>query len=149
MFPRKFPLPCHPGASLQRCNRSTWGPICTASCMVGLVTHVTVLYGLIGLLPGVQLYLCFKTIQTFLTHKRTRRKSDIAYAAFSIVMLILVTIWMALVGIQFGQEMFQLDDQTWDVPSEPIADMVMKDVVMTVPIIMQVMTDGLMVRPGR
>ena len=58
--------------------------------------------------PGIELVLYFRTIRVFLARRAQPHKSDMFYAIFSTVMLILITIWVAAPA-SFGQKMWLLD----------------------------------------
>ena len=119
-------------------------------------------YGLISRLLGIELVLYFNTMRVFLVRRRgvahhreaTRRgtahRSDVYYAVFSTLMLLLVTVWISTDAI-FGQEMWLLNR---NYPGGPMAyaeahiATVYVDFGTTAIFILQQMTDGLMVRPS-
>ena len=116
---------------------------------VGINLH-EILYGefgrthdvrLTGPLSGIELCFYFKTMHIFLTRGRVRHKSDMLFGVFSAVMFFLVTIYVAILGI-FGQEIWVPDQKYPDGPPYRYID-----VVAVAAIILQQMTDGLMVRP--
>ena len=99
---------------------------------------------LTGPLSGVELCFYFKTMHIFLARGIARHRSDILYGVFSTMMFLLVTIWVAILGI-FGQERWLPDQKYPDgLPSYGYVD-----VVAVMSIVLQQMTDGLMVRPRR
>lgn len=107
-----------------------------------------VLESLTDLLSGVELYLFFKTLRVFLSRKRLgrRRKSDIFYAGFSVAMLILFTIWLVIGGIIAQEKWVQNSNETYLTGSH--TQLEQRDTQLTTVIIIQLMTDGLMVRLG-
>ena len=80
----------------------------------------------------------------FLARGRARHKSDILYGAFSTVMFLLVTFYVAILGV-LGQERW-LPGQKYTNELPPFGYI---DATAVMPIILQQMTDGLMVRPRR
>ena len=106
--------------------------------------------GLTDPVPGIELFLYFKTMRIFLARRRQRHKCDIFYAVFSTVMLVLITIWVAALGA-FGQKMWLLDRNYPGGPMgyyethTPVLYMDFGRVALT---ILQQMTDALMVRLG-
>jgi hypothetical protein len=99
---------------------------------------------------GIELVLYFKTMRIYLARRRNPRKSDVFYAVFSTVMFLMVTIWVSVISM-IGHTMWLLD-RTY--PGGPMA-VVSEDaldvlwyVATAVTIVLQQMTDGLMVRPG-
>ena len=111
--------------------------------------------GLTGHLPGVELVLYVNTMRVFLDHRRetahrgTADRSDVFYAIFSTLMLLLVTVWIANDAV-FGQKMWLLDRNYPGGPmayAEAYATSVYMDFGTTAIFILQQMTDGLMVRP--
>ncbi|KAF8549710.1 hypothetical protein OG21DRAFT_1420900 [Imleria badia] len=99
------------------------------------------------ILYGVELVLYFQTMAIFLGRRRHRHKSDIFYAAFSTVMLVLITIWVAALAM-FGQKMWLLDR---NYPGGPMAyhtansSSLYMDCGRMALIILQQMTDALMI----
>lgn len=116
--------------------------------MVGLTAHAS--YGLIGPSPGIELCLYIRTIHVFLGRRRAPRESDVFYAVFSSVLLLLVTIWVA-VDAMVGQRVWLLSQ---NYPGGPVAygeahaSDTYIDVGAAAAIVLQQMTDILMVRPG-
>ena len=100
---------------------------------------------------GVELLLYFKTIRILLSNKGARKKSNIFYALFSSMMVFSITIWVATQAL-FGQQMWLLDS---DFPGGPDAYWSANiwvwymDWGTTAVILLQLMTDGLMVGPAR
>ena len=86
----------------------------------------------------------------FLARRRHPHKSDIFYAVFSTVMLVLITIWVAALAT-FGQKMWLLDR---NYPGGPMAyhtansSSLYMDFGRMALIILQQMTDALTVRLG-
>ncbi|KAN0096982.1 hypothetical protein V8E55_001428 [Tylopilus felleus] len=60
------------------------------------------------ILYGIELVLYFRTMRIFIARRAQPHKSDMFYAIFSTVMLILITIWITS-PISFGQKMWLLD----------------------------------------
>ena len=106
--------------------------------------------GLTGPLSGVQLAFYFKTMLVFLGRRRERWSSDVFYAVFSSVMLLLITVRVASDGL-YGEKMW-LTDRTY--PGGPLAygEAHVSDAYIVfgaaVVVILQQMTNALMVRPS-
>ena len=100
--------------------------------------------------PGIELVLYFRTMRIFIARRAQPHKSDMFYAIFSTVMLILITIWITS-PISFGQKMWLLDRSY---PGGPMAyhNAYSSSVYMSFArfsvAIQQQMADGLMVRLG-
>ncbi|KAF8443932.1 hypothetical protein L210DRAFT_3476449 [Boletus edulis BED1] len=100
-----------------------------------------------NILYGIELVLYLKTMAILLNHKGALKKSNLFYALFSSVMVFSVTVWVATSAI-FGQNMWLLDS---DFPGGPDAywskniSAWYMDWSMTAVIILQLMTDGLMI----
>jgi hypothetical protein len=101
---------------------------------------------------GVELLLYFKTIHILLSNRGgARKKSNIFYALFSSMMMLSITVWVATQAL-FGQQMWLLES---DFPGGPDAYWSANiwvwymDWGTTSVIILQLMTDGLMVGPAR
>ncbi|KAF8444031.1 hypothetical protein L210DRAFT_864785 [Boletus edulis BED1] len=95
---------------------------------------------LANILYGVETYLYFKTMYIFLASGRARQKSDKFYALFSTVMFSMITIFVALIWAinQAGW----LVDQNHPPRRVPFAYL---DISGSVSVILQLLTDGLMV----
>ncbi|KAG9311429.1 hypothetical protein JVU11DRAFT_8542 [Chiua virens] len=101
-----------------------------------------------NILYGIELVLYFKTMRVLLTATgRARKRSNIFYVAFSSIMLFLVTIWVAS-GAIFGEKMWIIDarypgglDQYW----KTNISVWYMDCGTTAVILLQLMTDGLMI----
>ncbi|KAF8549708.1 hypothetical protein OG21DRAFT_561996 [Imleria badia] len=99
------------------------------------------------ILYGIELVLYFQTMAIFLARRRHPHKSDIFYAAFSTVMLVLTTIWVAALAT-FGQKMWLLNRNYPGGPmayhtatsSDPYIDLGRMAVI-----VVQQMTDALMI----
>jgi hypothetical protein len=100
---------------------------------------------------GIELLLYFKTIRILLSNNETHKKSNLFYALFSSIMVFLITVWIVTEAI-FGQHMWLLDS---DFPGGPAAYMQANigvwymDWAATGVIVLQLMTDALMVRQAR
>lgn len=87
----------------------------------------------------------------FVVRKSVRQKSDVLYAAFSTAMFFLVTLWLGLMAIS-AQEEWLLSG---NYPGGQVAYAnraalaPFRDADTTTGIILQLMTDGLMVRLSR
>lgn len=99
---------------------------------------------------GVELVLYFRTMYLLLSPRLPHQKVDVLYAIFSSVMLLMLTIWVATQAI-FGEKMWLEDagypggpDAYWAANN---ADWYM-DFGTTAITVLQLMTDGLMVRIG-
>ena len=107
-------------------------------------------YTLTGPLPGIQLVLYFRTMRILLNCGSKHNQSDMFYAVFSSVMLLLITVWIFATAT-LGQKMWVLNQ---NYPGGPLAyaEAHVSDIYMnfgtTAGIILQQMTDGLMVRPS-
>lgn len=101
-------------------------------------------------MSGVQLAFYFKTMLVFLGRRRERWSSDVFYAVFSSVMLLLITVRVASDGL-YGEKMW-LTDRTY--PGGPLAygEAHVSDAYIVfgaaVVVILQQMTNALMVRPS-
>jgi len=100
------------------------------------------------ILYGVELLLYFKTIHILLSNRGgARKKSNIFYALFSSMMMLSITVWVATQAL-FGQQMWLLES---DFPGGPDAYWSANiwvwymDWGTTSVIILQLMTDGLMI----
>ena len=100
---------------------------------------------------GVELLLYFKTIRILLSNRGARKKSNIFYALFSSMMVFSISVWVATQAL-FGQQMWLLEsdfpggsDAYW---SANIWIWYM-DWGTTAVILLQLMTDGLMVGLAR
>ena len=120
--------------------------------MVSLATHTTRCmhtYQCAG--AGVELLLYFKTIHILLSNRGARRKSNLFYALFSSMMVFSITVWVATQAL-FGQKMWLLEA---DFPGGPDAYWSANiwvwymDWGTTAVILLQLMTDGLMVEHSR
>lgn len=117
--------------------------------LYGEFGYICEVCGLTGPLPGVELCLYFKTICVTLARRGATLGANVFYQAFSSVMLLLVTIWVAT-GSIFGQEVWLLNQ---NYPGGPAAyeDAHVADLYIVVAgagtFILQLMTDCLMVRP--
>ena len=116
--------------------------------MVSLSDNVRVVWPHQFTAQGIELVLYFKTMSIYLARRRNPRKCDVFYAIFSTVMFLMVTIWVSVVSM-LGHNMWLLD-QTYaggqmTVVSGNTSD-VLWDCAGVVTIILQQMTDGLMVR---
>ena len=104
---------------------------------------------LTGPLQGVELVLYHKTMRIFLGRIRKRHESDVFFAAFSTVMFILATGWTVIDAV-IGEDIWLLDR---NYPGGPVAYLSgppsdwSNRVRTVVVIILQQMTDGLMVGP--
>ena len=92
---------------------------------------------------GIELTLYFTTMHALLNHPGKRTRSDMFLATFSSVMLFTVSIWVFTQAI-FGKE-------TWEDPSiastgSPVANLWYMNLATLSPLVLQLMTDGLMVR---
>ena len=100
---------------------------------------------------GIELVLYFKTIRILLNNNGTHKKSNLFYALFSSTMVFLITVWIATEAI-FGQHMWLLDS---DFPGGPDAYLQANIGVWYMDwgaigvIVLQLMTDALMVRHAR
>ena len=97
---------------------------------------------------GIELFLYFQTMRILLSNKGAYKSSNIFYALFSSVMVFSVTVWVATQAM-FGQKMWLLDS---NFPGGPHAYW-RKNIAVwyidwgtTAIIILQLMTDALMVR---
>ena len=98
---------------------------------------------------GIELFLYFKTIRILLNNKRALdKKSNLFYGLFSSTMVFSVTVWVATQAM-FGQKLWLLDPHF---PGGPAAYW-RKNIAVwyidcgtTTIIILQLMTDALMVR---
>ena len=99
---------------------------------------------------GIELLLYFKTIRILLSNRGTHKKLNLFYALFSSMMVFLITVWVATQAL-FGQNMW-LDP---DFPGGPDAYWRANIGVwymgwgMVAVIVLQLMTDALMVRHAR
>ncbi|KAI9566060.1 hypothetical protein HD554DRAFT_2174751 [Boletus coccyginus] len=104
-----------------------------------------------NILYGVELVLYLKTMRVFLGRSRERHESDVFFAAFSTVMLLLVTCWVVS-DAMIGEDIWLLDR---DYPGGPLAYLTgppsdwYNRFRTVVTIIMQQMADGLMVHRSR
>lgn len=121
--------------------------------MVSFVAHIMKLQGLTpGAHAGVELILYFKTIRVlFGTTGGVRKKFKVFYAIFSSIMAFLITVWVITTAV-FCQKVW-LQDSNY--PGGPdayfganISDWYL-DWGTTAVIILQLMTDGLMVGRAR
>ncbi|KAI9573921.1 hypothetical protein HD554DRAFT_2012465 [Boletus coccyginus] len=98
-------------------------------------------------LPGVELVFYFRTMQIFFARRRKPHRLDAFFAAFSTVMLFLITGWIAADAV-IGAKLWMLDR---NFPGGPVAYLMSPAFVSynryeaAVTIILQQMTDGLMV----
>ena len=96
---------------------------------------------------GIELVLYFKTIRIFFARRRNPHKTDAFYAIFSSVMVLLVTIWILATSL-FSLDMWLLD-RTY--PGGPMAlvssSTVTRCFMLVLSVIVQQISDGLMVRP--
>ena len=92
---------------------------------------------------GIELVLYFKTMRIYLARRRNPRKCDAFYAIFSTVMFLMVTIWVSVISM-LGHNMWLLDSTSMS----GNAANVLWDCAGVVRIVLQQMTDGLMVRPS-
>ncbi|KAF8449348.1 hypothetical protein L210DRAFT_3524630 [Boletus edulis BED1] len=95
---------------------------------------------LCNILYGVEMYLYFKTMYTFLDSRRARRKSDKFYALFSTVVFFLVTIFVALDWMI--NEAGWLADQNHPLRRVSFAYL---DFAASICTTLQLLTDGLMI----
>ncbi|KAF8132477.1 hypothetical protein EV363DRAFT_1163898, partial [Boletus edulis] len=99
----------------------------------------------------LELVLYFKTMNVLLRNKRASKKSNVFYAVFSSIMIFLITVWVSTPVI-FGQKMWVLDSNFSGDPvafaKENISAWYM-DWGTTAVIILQLMTDGLMMHRCR
>ena len=99
---------------------------------------------------GIELLLYFKTIRILLSNRGTHKKLNLFYALFSSMMVFLITVWVATQAL-FGQNMW-LDP---DFPGGPDAywraniGVWYMGLGMVAVIVLQLMTDALMVRHAR
>lgn len=120
--------------------------------MVGLVIRLIRMVQAYWSAPaGIELFLYFNTIRILLSNRGKHKKSNLFYALFSSMMVFLITVWIATKAI-FGQNMLLLDsnfsggpDAYW---TANIGVWYMDWATMTV-IVLQLMTDALMVREAR
>jgi len=118
---------------------SSSGPVFQNSVYVGI--------NLQDILYGVELVLYFKTMRALLFHGRPIKKSDIFYAVYSSVMLLMITIWVSTQAV-FG-EMMWLENASF--PGGPDAywatnvSVWYMDLGTTAITILQLMTDALMI----
>lgn len=103
------------------------------------------------LLAGVELVLYLKTMHVLLSPEGRRKKSDVLYAIFSTVMLLMITLWVSTQAV-FGEEMWLVNagypggpDAYW----ASYASVWYMDLGTTAITVLQLMTDGLMVRHGQ
>lgn len=121
--------------------------------MVSLANALRDVDGLIDPLPGIALYLYFQTMYIFLARRRAPRRSDINYAIFSSVALLLTTLWVVL-DVTLGQKVLLLNQ---DYPIGPVADRepevhasgLFPGLGAATAIILQQMASGLLVRLSR
>ncbi|KAN0080059.1 hypothetical protein V8E55_009625 [Tylopilus felleus] len=104
-----------------------------------------------NILYGVELTLYFKTMCILLSKRGMRKKSNIFYALFSSIMLLLITIWIAAQAI-FGQHMWILESDFpggatayWDAHLA-VWYMELSTIVV---VLLQLMTDALMIHRCR
>jgi hypothetical protein len=97
---------------------------------------------------GIELVLYFKTMQLLLSGRGKRKRSDLFYAFFSTIMLFLISVWL-VTQVIFNERMWiEFRDypggpaQYW---SDHISDWYI-DFGSTAMIVLQLMTDALMVR---
>ncbi|KAI9566084.1 hypothetical protein HD554DRAFT_2194648 [Boletus coccyginus] len=118
---------------------SSSGPVFQNSVYVGI--------NLEDILYGIELVLYFRTMHALLSPKARRRKSDVFYTSFSSVMLLMITIWVSTQAV-FGEKMW-LEDAGF--PGGPDAywasnaSVWYMDFGTTAVIVLQLMTDGLMI----
>lgn len=97
---------------------------------------------------GIELFLYLKIVRIFLSRRGAHKKSDLFYMVFSSIMAFLVTVWVATQAI-FGEKMWLLDPNFPGGPSaywrKYIASWYI-DWGATAIVILQLMTDALMVR---
>ncbi|KAG6376836.1 hypothetical protein JVT61DRAFT_1862 [Boletus reticuloceps] len=98
-----------------------------------------------NILYGVELVLYFKTMRILLRNKEGLKKIDSFWGLFSTMMVILITVWVATSAI-FGQKLWLMDfpggpDAYWE---KHISDWYL-DWGTTAVILLQLMTDGLMI----
>ena len=118
--------------------------------MVSLRNDVCVVWPHQFTAQGIELVLYFKTMRIYLARRRNPRKCDAFYAIFSTAMFLVVTIWIVVISM-LGYDMWLLDAEhargsMTSVSRDP-AD-ALWDCAVVVTIILQQMTDGLMVRPN-
>ncbi|KAF8132494.1 hypothetical protein EV363DRAFT_109591 [Boletus edulis] len=118
---------------------SSYGPVFQNSVYVGI--------NLQNILYGVELVLYFKTMHVLLSSKVRHKKSDKFYAIFSSVMLLIITVWVSTQAI-FGEEMWIVNAKFSGGPDAywaRNASIWYMDIGTTAVIILQLMTDGLMI----
>ncbi|KAG6371280.1 hypothetical protein JVT61DRAFT_9747 [Boletus reticuloceps] len=118
---------------------SSNGPVFQNSVYVGI--------NLQDILYGVELVLYFKTMHVLLSSKVRHKKSDKFYVLFSSVMLLMITVWLSTQAI-FGEEMWIVNANFSGGPDAYWARNVSAwymDMGTTAIIILQLMTDGLMI----
>jgi hypothetical protein len=122
---------------------SSSGPVFQNAVYVGI--------NLQDILYGMELVLYLQTMHVLLSSEARRKKSDVFYAIFSTVMLLLITIWVSTQAI-FGEKMWLVDagfpggpDAYW----ASNASIWYMDLGTTAITVLQLMTDGLMVRHGQ
>ncbi|KAI9566061.1 hypothetical protein HD554DRAFT_2026051 [Boletus coccyginus] len=104
-----------------------------------------------NILYGVELVLYLKTMRVFLGRSRERHESDVFFAAFSTVMLLLATCWIVS-DAMIGEDVWLLNR---DYPGGPLAYLTgppsdwYNRFRTVVTVTMQQMTDGLMVHRCR
>ncbi|KAG9309618.1 hypothetical protein JVU11DRAFT_10279 [Chiua virens] len=96
---------------------------------------------------GIELFLYFKTMRILLTSSSASKRSNVFYAAFSSIMLFLVTIWVAGQAF-FGEKMWILEASYPGGPEEYYKQNISVwyvDWGTTAVVLLQLMTDGLMI----
>lgn len=99
---------------------------------------------------GMELLLYFKTIHVLLTNRGTHKKSNLFYALFSSMMVFAITVWVVTQAI-FGEEMWLLQSDYAGGPNaywEQNISVWYMDWGSTAVIMLQLMTDALMVKTG-
>ncbi|KAG6376837.1 hypothetical protein JVT61DRAFT_1863 [Boletus reticuloceps] len=110
-------------------------------------------HGVIGLTElldrtGMELVLYFKAMNILLSNRGAIKKSNLFYALFSSTMVFLVTVWVATSAV-FGEKMWLLDSNFPGGPEAYLQENISVwylDWGTTSVILLQLMTDGLMVR---
>ena len=100
---------------------------------------------LISPILGVGMVLYFKTIYALLHHPGERTKADVFYVLFSTVMFLLITVWISMQGIS-GEKMWVSNAHSSDDPHGLYMRGWYMDVATIAIVVLQLMTDGLMVR---
>ncbi|KAF8132479.1 hypothetical protein EV363DRAFT_108745 [Boletus edulis] len=122
-------------------------PLGSASDLDGSLLQNSAYVGITiqNILYGVELVLYFKTMRILLCNKEGLKKIDIFWGLFSSMMVFLITVWVATSAI-FGQKLWLMDfpggpDAYWQ---KHISDWYL-DWGTTAVILLQLMTDGLMI----